>query len=593
MLFTVFFAPTLQAQFPPDSLPPDSLVPRDTVDQTKRYLDAQAENNIRLPTLPRLGGDGPRPAMSRLVFERDSLDWINAETLADLIQRVPGVYLWRGGWVGRPEYPDYQGRGATSVEYYLDGLPYVALGVDSTGVDPSLFALSFLSRVEIERWPGLLRVYLYTRRHDRRATASRIGVASGDKKIARFQGALEERLKNGLGFVVAMDYLNAPTASGKSSGYANLQAWIQGSWVPSPRFGVEYQLIRTKPQRNPFIVGSGGGVDTTIGGSYNASRSDALFRAYYARRSDGLGPRVDLLYGRSGWNGEGIKDQSNQGGVVLSFRTPTFTLGGSAFNRSRFTPFDFRAQGGWAPTEFFTASAEAGYLKHDSGRRSTWIGARGSLKLPLSFEVGAAIRKGSILTTPSLWVDSAQNITDAQLLAGWQRPWAAVEFGLSRTDAFRPQSYQPFLAVPGLQPFGRINWYTVQWRLSPLKWLSFDGWYSNPINGAPDGIPPTHSISNATIRSKFWRTFPSGTFDFKLQGTMEGWSPGVIGRDSTGAAIPLPGATFFRIQLAIQLQSFILYWDRTNAQASKKAYVPGFRMPNFASTFGVRWEFRN
>ena len=30
------------------------------------------------------------------------------------------------------------GRGATSAEYYLDGLPYVAAGVDSIAVDPAL-----------------------------------------------------------------------------------------------------------------------------------------------------------------------------------------------------------------------------------------------------------------------------------------------------------------------------------------------------------------------------------------------------------------------------------------------------------------------
>ena len=50
------------------------------------------------------------------------------QTVGDLLTQVPGVYLWRGGFIGRPEPVNYQARGASSAEYYLDGLPYVAAG---------------------------------------------------------------------------------------------------------------------------------------------------------------------------------------------------------------------------------------------------------------------------------------------------------------------------------------------------------------------------------------------------------------------------------------------------------------------------------
>ncbi len=68
---------------------------------------------------------------------------------------MPGSYLWRTGWLGTASLPNYHGRGAASVEYFLDGLPYVAVGPDSVAVDPSIFALSLLERVEIEPWPGV------------------------------------------------------------------------------------------------------------------------------------------------------------------------------------------------------------------------------------------------------------------------------------------------------------------------------------------------------------------------------------------------------------------------------------------------------
>jgi hypothetical protein len=129
--------------------------------------------------------------------------------------------------------------------------------------------------------------------------------------------------------------------------------------------------------------------------------------------------------------------------------------------------------------------------------------------------------------------------------------------------------------------------------VAPLQWITLESRYSDPRKGAVDGVPPTHSISTATIRSKFLRKFRSGIFDLKLQLSMESWGRGTIGRDATGAPINLRGATFYGSLLEIQLQSFTLYWDRRNLTGTKLTYVPGFRIPPYGSNFGVRWEFTN
>jgi len=166
-----------------DTLPGDTTA-ADTVDETARFLEAQRNASIPMNVLPYIGVAGPRAPLSRIVISRDSIDWAINETLGDLLMRVPGVFLWRGGYIGRPEPVNFQARGATAAEYYLDGVPYVAAGVDSVAVDPSLFSTSFLERVEVERWPGLLRVYLFTRRHDRVAPRTWIGIARGDRDHA-------------------------------------------------------------------------------------------------------------------------------------------------------------------------------------------------------------------------------------------------------------------------------------------------------------------------------------------------------------------------------------------------------------------------
>jgi hypothetical protein len=555
---------------------------------TKRYLEAQALNSIRFPTLPLLGVEGPRSSFSRIVFDRDSIDWSYAETVSELLQRAPGVYLWRGGWIGRSEYLNFQARGPTSVEYYVDGVPYLPVGTDSVGVDPSTMALSFLSRVEVERWPGLLRVYLFTRHDDRRSPASRIGIGSGDKSIARYFAGIEARSRSGLGMALLGDYLNAPTASGSSSASSVSNYLGRASFIPSARFGAEAQLQLLDANRTAFDNGTG-----IIGAPFQGTRSDVGVRVFFATGKDGGGLRANAVFGQTSWDGSQILSKFRQGGLMLSYRSPSVGFTGWALNRSRWTPWDTRITAGWAPSGWLSVSGEGGYRRHDLGRESRWVGARAGLRLPLGVQVAGAFRTGQLVAAPTILSDTAQKLNDLQGTIGLERPLIGLEVGYATNAAFQPRPYQAFPTIDSLRASGRTEWLTARWRISPRPWLAFEGWYNNPIGRAPDGQPPTHSLTTATVRSKFWRSFPSGIFDFKLQLGMESWSNGVIGRDSTGAAIQLDGATFLRSLVEIRLQTFIIYWDRSNLGGSGKTYVPGFSVPRYASTFGVRWEFTN
>ena len=59
-----------------DSLRADSARVRDSiVDETERLLASEGRSRQAVPTIPYLGTDGPRPAGTRWVFTRDSLDW--------------------------------------------------------------------------------------------------------------------------------------------------------------------------------------------------------------------------------------------------------------------------------------------------------------------------------------------------------------------------------------------------------------------------------------------------------------------------------------------------------------------------------------
>lgn len=595
LLFTVhclLFTPSLFGQIAAD----DSTTiesEQDTVNTTERYLKEQLQQNVRVPVLPLLDVEGPRPPLTRIVFTRDSIEWGHAATVGDLLTQVPGVFLWRGGYIGRPEPVSFQGRGSASAEYYLDGVPYVPAGVDSIAVDPALFSISLIDRIEVERWPGQLRVHLFTKRHDRLAPRSRIGVARGDNDYARYEASLERRFRSGLGFGLAGDYLSSPTASGAASDYSNTQIWAQGSYIPSERFGVQYQLVRSGPKRDPYVTVAAG-IQDTIGLGYDAKRTDAQIRVMLkGRGTEGLGPRADLIYARTGWTGEGFKQQINQIGGYLTYRAPSFSLTGSAFHRTRWTPLDARASVGWNPVAPFSARGELVHRRHFGGRNSDYANLSAGLELVRGLAVTGTARIGKVVAAPAILTDPEQDVRDLQAALGWNRARLGFQVAYARTSAFAPPAYPEFPRIATLSPSPRTEWITASVRLAPLQWLTLETWYSDPRGVTPDGVPPTHSVTAGTIQSKFLRKFPSGIFDLKLRLSMETWGTGVIGRDGLGAPVTLKGATFWRSLIQIQLDRFTIYWDRGNITSSSLTYVPGFEIPGLGSNFGVTWEFFN
>jgi hypothetical protein len=335
-----------------------------------------------------------------------------------------------------------------------------------------------------------------------------------------------------------------------------------------------------------------------------------------------MGPRLDFIVSRSNWTDNIEKDSTRiitvvldsltsiadsdttyavrphtrdvtQVGTVAAYRMPAASLEAALFWRSTWTPLDVRARAGASPNRWFTASAEAVYLKHDGSRTSQWLTARAGVELPLGFSAGAVWRRGSEVALPAILADEAQDLDDRSISAGWKSRFAEIEGSYTSNAGFRPGSYAQYKTLASVAPSGRTDWVTVNARISPRQWIILDGWYSTPRGVRPEGQPPTHSIINGTIQSKFLPTFRSGIFNLKLQVSMENWSPGVLGQDKAGAPVLLAGATCFRAYIGLQIGAFTAYYDRYNMQGARCVYAPGLSVPGFASTFGVRWEFIN
>jgi hypothetical protein len=568
----------------------DSIGVRPDSSKLQRYLAAEVLARVRVLTPPRIDLDGPQPVLSRIVLTRDSIDWGHAATLADLLQRVPGVYLWRGGWTGQPEYANYQARGPTAIEYQLDGLPYLPAGADSIGIDPALIPLGLLDRIEIDRWPGLLRVRLFTLTHDRLAPRSRIAVARGAADFARYQGSLEKRTRAGLGFAIGAENISVPASGGIRPQFGVTSILAQGSWLPSARYGAVFQYFRSRPDRDPVLSGA----DTLSRGFAEARRSDVQLRGFWRRDTTGTGPRLDLLFGRTRASDSIVPTQTIwHAGAVFAVRAPAASAGASAFWRSRWTSLDTRATGAWSPLAPLVLSGEATYQRHDGGRTSRWAGARAGVSLPYGFGLEASGRVGNAVAAPAIAADSARTLRDWQASATWRRSWIELEGTYARTAAFAPFAYQPYAGIVTIAPAPATEWLVGRGRLTPLSWFTLDGWYSEARGPDPEGLPPRHSYVAGTIRTRLQRIFPSGILDIKLRLALEHWYPGVLGRDGAGAPVTLAGATFFRSFVQVAMGSLQFYWDRSNLEGSSREYVPGLPIVGRPSEFGVRWTFTN
>lgn len=582
---------------PPPPLPPlpgavvRDTVEADTVDRTARLLDVASAASTVTPVLPTIGTERLFTPHALIVFDQDSIDWTNAETVGDLVARVPGAFLWRGGWLNRAEMPSFRGRGASSISWWLDGVPLLPLGPDSVSIDATLFPLSMLERVEVERLPGELRVHLYTPRHARRAPRSRIGVAAGDFEIARFQGSLERRGEEGFGFGIGVDHISLPATVGPLGSYENNASWFQASYLPNPRMGVLLQLYQSRPEREPQLAF--GSLADTIDPGVDGNRTDLLLRGHWRRQEDGLGPRLDLILSRSSWSSDSLNQGITQVGAIGGWRSTNTHLGFSGFLRSDRTPLDLRLTGGAARGRILSATAEAAFQRHDGGRTARWLLVRVGADLPLGFTAAGVLRTGRVLAVPSDTADEVQSVSERSLTAGWESKGAGFEVEYAHTGAFRGRGFQQFRTVPTLSPVPSADWITFRGRVAPKQWLTLEGWVSDPVQNGVEGTPPEHMVGTATIRSKFLRTFRSGIFDLKLQVGFERWGQAVMGRLEDGTAILLPSATHVRAQIQLQFDSFIAFWDRSNLQSTENGFVPGFRPPSITSTFGVRWRFLN
>lgn len=565
---------------------------------TPRQIWAYSERGL-VPTLPPQVAPGPLTPGSRYSFTRDSIVWSGAQTVAELLAAVPGVYLARAGFLGLPEYVAYGGRGAAALELYWDGVPLYPLGPDSVHLDLGRIPLNYLSQVDVEVLPGTLRVYLVSERHQATQTRSLIRVLSGDFRTASYTGLFQHRWPTGLGLDLAGNFLGTRGGSGPNRNDQWFDAWAKVEWLPTGAAGLSYQIRRQQYDRDPVTQSRDPGavpVTERLRAQHGA-RTDAWFTIFASSRLWGMGWGAEAGLGLSSWTNDSVLGERHlrQAYFAARYRAPTLGLEVSGRLADSGVPLRGELRAGWVLVPGLMVSGDVRWAAHPARRRSLLARAAAALYRG-PFWASGEIAYQDAVQAPALQDDTAQLAVDRSVKLGIARGPVSGFVGLVQRDAYRPLPFAELRVVPAANPTPKTLNLVAALRLQPIEPLVLEGWYADvidPPGGAVDFQPPSHARVQLTFRSKFWRTFRSGAFDLKLQASVESWSTGVAGATSDGGPIALKGVTYSEALVAFQIVDFTMFWTLKDALNVRQQYVPGLGYPSNAQLFGVRWEFTN
>ena len=423
----------------------DTTVRRDTTARSdsaaRRDTTARDTAPAYLPVFARTSPEGPLPRGARYSFTADSFALSGLQTLSDLLARIPGVYVARGGIYGQAEIALYGGRGPGALEVYWDGVPYLPLGRDSVYLDPARIPMAPLERVDVIVLPASLRVYLVTARQRSTQASTLIRITTGQVRTAGYRGWFLKRWRSGLGLSLAADYNNNDGIPGSSStAFNSVDLWLKAEYLRSARLGASYQILSSSWRRS--ASDAPGLVDR-----FPFERRDAVLRAFAAARPDGLGPRVELTLATTGTGKDtAVTGRSISQRVLALSSTWDHALAGLTV-RAQGTdrPWQLEARAAWRPFPVLTFAADARHAAYSGSRSGDRAHLAAGLGLPLGFSAHGDLAWADDLQAPLDTSDSAQRTTDysgacAGTEAGARSKWAGRAATPSRRSAARAAS---------------------------------------------------------------------------------------------------------------------------------------------------------
>jgi hypothetical protein len=536
-------------------------------------------------------------------WSKDSLVATGSITLADLLERVPGLTTLRAGWIASPTNAAYLGD-VHRVRVFYDGLSMESLDPRGQGaLDLSQVNLWAVEDAVIEQGPEEVRVYLRSWRVGTTIPYTRTDIGTGDQQTNLYRGFFGRRFDNGAAFQFGAQQFgtNPPSSFGTSSDQLAIVAragWAKREW------SVDTHLTRVGKHRGTII-------GTEFGDSIPSvefTRNDAYFRVGFRD------PDTSAVW----WQAMAVASSFGYTGIRTKVIPLPKTAADTAFN---ITPLDtnvFRAQyivtGG--TTRGPLRLSATGRMYGSGGKRIVTPSVRASYAAE-RFAVSAfaegksadSIARSDVTAqfAPLSFVTllagvgraSDDRIADSSFTATYVRAEAGLRFrnlwflgGMIRRDSLRlapPRVFDTlFTARREAQATGTTAAIRGQlWRLlnadvSAVRWNDSTGYYR----------PRYQTRSQLFARTRLLSRFPSG--DLGLMGSVvHEYRSSVRFPVGKAGVLEVPGYRTISTLVEIRILNATVSWQFRNLLGERYSQVPSFIMPRQTNFYGVRWEFYN
>jgi hypothetical protein len=179
---------------------------------------ARLADTLRAP-LARFEAGPSFEVAPRLQWRGDAIAATGALTLADLLDRVPGVTTYRSGWLAGVHAASYLGD-ARRIRLFLDGVELDPIEARNRGtLDLTDIQIWTLDEVVVERHASELRVWMRSATVTRTIPYTRFDIFTGDLNTNAFRGQLARRFANG--FSLQASGQQVATQTGRVSAFGS------------------------------------------------------------------------------------------------------------------------------------------------------------------------------------------------------------------------------------------------------------------------------------------------------------------------------------------------------------------------------------
>ena len=579
--------------------------------------DTTPQNIVRPDSLktPFARAESPVPADIglRYAWDRDAFFASGAITLLDLLDRVPGLTGFRGGWTASPMTASYLGVPGR-VRIYYDGVEVDPLVWREGGMnDLGTIQLWQLEDVVVERGASEVRVFVRSWRYDRTTPNTRVDVFTGDEDSNSYRGYYARRWRNGMGLQVGAQQFSVaadPDQGGSGSGLSALVrlGWARGDW------SIDGGIHSVSRAYDALVEGTRSGTGRTLIPGLETRDRMAILRGSW-RTPDRDGPWLQLT-------AMGRHD------TEIGERTTTATAGipidtvDTLWSRPQYVAAAGYTIGGVRASGTLRTRAGTGTgkaLLSPAFRLSVdrrWLSATGLAERVERLDDETVTRlEGIARLSPTSWLSVAGAVareTGTESLAGEGADAAGdraqlalrgeVGVRLSRTwvsggvmrrgDALLPT---PRMFYAGVPPADRTD-STLTGAFVALRgplWKSFGIDAYGVRWDRADSLyrPQFQARTELYFRTNWLRRFPSGEFGFLLAGIHEYRSnlqfPTEEGvRTSTQMKV-------VSTLVELRLQNAVISWQFRNLLGVRYEALPGYVAPRPINVYGVRWDFWN